>query len=77
VDGTAGAPYVGEHNMRWFFAVDVGAGIALRLAKHWQVQLEAHALWTAPRPEVRFFDAGGARAGQPTLLAILTLAGGL
>ena len=75
-DGTAEMPYQGEHNARWFFAADAGVGIAVRVAAHWEAQLEAHALVAAPRPAVRFFDVDSARVGQPTLLAILTLAGG-
>jgi hypothetical protein len=76
VEGTASLPYQGERNARWFAAGDAGAGIALRLQAHWEVQLEAHVLFAAPRPAIRFFDVEVARAGQPTLLAILTLAGG-
>jgi hypothetical protein len=76
VDGSASMPYQGEHNARWFAAGDVGAGIALRLQTHLEVQLELHALFAAPRPAIRFFDVEAARAGQPTWLAILTLAGG-
>jgi hypothetical protein len=76
VDGTAGMPYQGEHNARWFAAGDVGAGVVLRLHAHLEVQLEVHALFAAPRPTIRFFDVEAARAGQPTWLAILTLAGG-
>jgi hypothetical protein len=76
VDGSASMPYQGEHNARWFGAGDVGAGIALRLQTHLEVQLELHALFAAPRPAIRFFDVEAARAGQPTWLAILTLAGG-
>jgi alkanesulfonate monooxygenase SsuD/methylene tetrahydromethanopterin reductase-like flavin-dependent oxidoreductase (luciferase family) len=75
-NGTAGMPYQGEHHARWFFAADAGAGFAVRLGEHWQAQLEAHALFAEPRPAIRFLDADTARAGQPTLLAILTLAGG-
>jgi len=77
VEGTAGSPdYQGERNARWFAAGDVGVGLGLRLRAHWEVLLEAHALFAAPRPAVRFFDIELARAGQPTLLLILTLAGG-
>jgi hypothetical protein len=77
VDGAAKLPsYQGESNVRWFFAGDAGLGLSLRLGAHWELQLEAHALVALPRPEVRFFDQDTAKAGQPTLLAILTLAGG-
>jgi hypothetical protein len=77
VDGAAKLPsYQGESNVRWFFAGDVGLGLSLRLGAHWELQLEAHALVALPRPEVRFFDQDRAKASQPTLLAILTLAGG-
>jgi hypothetical protein len=77
VEGSTSSPsYQGAHNARWFAAGDIGAGVSLRLGAHWEMLLEAHALFAAPRPAVRFFDVEVARAGQPTLLAILTLAGG-
>ena len=76
VEGAASGAYQGERNARWFAAADVGTGFALRLQAHWEVQLEAHALFEVPRPAVQFFDVEVARAGQPTLLAILSLAGG-
>jgi hypothetical protein len=76
VDGTAGTPYQGEHNARWYLAADVGAGLAVRLGAHWQAQLDVHALLAAPRPTVQFFDVAAKSAGQPTLLAVFTLAGG-
>jgi hypothetical protein len=76
VEGTATLPYQGERNARWFAAGDAGVGVSLRLQAHWEVQLEVHALFATPRPAVRFLDTEVARAGQPTLLAILTLAGG-
>jgi hypothetical protein len=77
VDGRSNqATYQGQSNARWFGAADVGAGAALRLRSHWEVLFELHALFTTPRPSVRFFDLEVARAGQPTLMAILTLAGG-
>jgi hypothetical protein len=77
VDGKASqSDYQGLSNARWFAAGDVGAGVALRLRAHWEVLLEVHALFATPRPSVRFFDLEAARAGQPMLLAILTLAGG-
>jgi hypothetical protein len=76
VVGSVGPPFHGERNARWFFAGDVGAGAALRLGAHVEALLEAHALVAAPRPAVRFFDVEAARAGQPTLLLVLTLAVG-
>ncbi|HEX7507911.1 MAG TPA: hypothetical protein VF550_14130 [Polyangia bacterium] len=77
VDGTTvGPPFQGERNARWFAVADVGAGVALRLLAHWEVQLEVHALLAAARPAIRFFDVEAAKAGQPTLMAIVTLAGG-
>ena len=76
VDGTAILPYQGEHLARWFAAGDAGGGVAFRLRAHWEVQFEVHALFTTPRPAVRFFDVQSIPVGQPTLLAVLTLAGG-
>lgn len=76
VEGSAGTPYHGESNARWFVAGDAGAGVAVRLHRHWELQIEGHALFTAPRPAVSFFDIEAARTGQPTLMAIVSLAGG-
>jgi hypothetical protein len=76
VEGRADAPYRGESNARWFLAGDAGAGLAVRLHSHWELQIEAHALFTTPRPAVNFFDIEAARTGQPTLMAIVSLAGG-
>jgi hypothetical protein len=77
VEGSTGSPsYLGAQHARWFLAGDVGAGVSLRLGTHWELQLEAHALCALPRPAVRFLDVEVAWTGQPTLLAILTLAGG-
>jgi hypothetical protein len=76
VDGTGIAPYQGEQTARWLLAGDGGIGLAVRVGAHWEAQLDLHALVLAPRPSVRFFDVDAAHAGLPTLLAILTLAGG-
>lgn len=76
VEGHADPPNHGESNARWFVAGDVGAGLAVRLHPHWELQIEAHALFTTPRPAVHFFDTEAARTGQPTLMAIVSLAGG-
>jgi hypothetical protein len=76
VEGAATLPYQGERNARWFAAGDAGIGVSFRLQAHWEVQLEVHALFASPRPAIRFLDTEVAKAGQPTLLAILTLAGG-
>jgi hypothetical protein len=76
VDGSAKLPYRGEQNASWFFAADAGVGLSLRLGRHWEIQLETHALVAAPRPWVQLYETVGARAGQPTLLAVLSLAGG-
>jgi hypothetical protein len=77
VAGSTGSPsYQGANHARWFAAGDVGTGVSLRLGTHWELQLEAHALFAVPRPAVRFLDVEVAWTGQPTLLAILTLAGG-
>jgi len=76
VDGTASAPFQGEHNVRWYAGGDLGIGVALRWLAHWEAQLEVHALFLAPHPSIRFFDMEAAQVTQPTVLAILTLAGG-
>lgn len=76
VDTSTHSPYRGHQNARWYFAADVGAGLALRLAAHWEAQLEGHMWIAAPRPEVRFLGNTFAQAGLPTFLATLTVAGG-
>jgi len=76
VDASTHSPYRGHQNARWYFAADVGAGLALRLAAHWEAQLEGHMWIAAPRPEVRFLGNTFAQAGLPTFLATLTVAGG-
>ncbi len=76
VEGSADAPHHGESHARWFVAGDAGAGFAVRLHTHWELQIEAHAIFTTPRPAVHFFDIEAARTGQPTLMAIVSLAGG-
>jgi hypothetical protein len=76
VEGTASTPYQGEVNARWFAAADAGVGLSWRPAGHWEILVEAHALVAAPRPAVYFFDIEAAKAGQPTLMLMLTLAGG-
>lgn len=76
VDGSAQSPFQGQQSDRWFSSGDVGTGGVLRLGPHWEALLELHALFSSPRPTIRFLDVDAAQAGQPTLLAILTLAGG-
>jgi hypothetical protein len=76
VDGSANFPYHGRSDARWYFAGDIGAGVATRLSPHWEARLEGHAMIALPRPEVRFAGKTFAQAGVPTFLATLTLAGG-
>lgn len=76
VDVSTLSPYRGHQAARWYFATDVGAGLAARVSTHWEAQLEGHVLIAAPRPEVRFLGKTFAQAGLPTFLATLTLAGG-
>jgi hypothetical protein len=76
VDGSANFPYHGRSDDRWYFAGDVGAGVATRLSPHWEARIEGHAMVALPRPEVRFAGKTFAQAGLPTFMATLTLAGG-
>jgi hypothetical protein len=76
VDGAANFPFHGRTDGRWYFAADVGAGVAMRLSSHWEAQLEGHVFVALPRPEVRFAGNTFAQAGLPTFLATLTVAGG-
>ncbi len=76
VDAVANSPYRGHRKARWYFATDVGAGLAVRLSAHWEAQIEGHVWVALPRPEVRFLGSSFAQAGLPTFLATLTVAGG-
>jgi hypothetical protein len=77
-EGHVTAPYVGGDNWRVSAAADVGVGLRVPLRpRRFELGVEIHALVAEPYPVVRFFDTEVARAGRPSLLASLTLLGGL
>jgi hypothetical protein len=75
VDGQASSPYVARQASEWSAVGDVGAGLELPLGDRFALALEVHALVAQPYPVVRFLDDDAARAGDPSILGTLTLAG--
>ena len=74
--GQASLPYQGLSQDRWSAVADAGAGVRLRLARRFELALEAHAQVASPYPLIRFIDTEVAREGRlarPTLLGSLTL----
>jgi hypothetical protein len=72
------APYIGGNSNGVTAAADAGVGVRMPLrARRVELGVEVHALLAEPYPVVRFFDTEVARAGRPSLLASLTLLGGI
>jgi hypothetical protein len=72
------SPYQPVGGTRWGAAVDLGVGLRIPLhGRRFEVGAEVHALLSQPFPTVQYFGQEIARAGRPTLLASLTLLGGL
>jgi hypothetical protein len=77
-EGHESAPYIGGHSYRVSAAADAGVGVRMPLRpRRVELGVEVHALVAEPYPVVRFFDTEVARAGRPSLLASLTLLGGI
>jgi len=77
-EGHEMAPYIGGNAWRLSAAGDVGAGMRLPLRqRRVELGVEIHALFAEPYPVVRFFQMEVARAGRPSLLASVTLLGGI
>ncbi len=77
-EGHESAPYVGGNSWRVSAAADVGVGMRMPLrARRVELGVELHALIAEPFPVVQFFETEVARAGRPSLLAALTLLGGI
>jgi hypothetical protein len=77
-DGHETAPYIGGHAWRVSAAADAGVGVRVPLrARRVELGVEFHALVAEPYPVVRFFQMEVARAGRPSLLASVTLLGGI
>jgi hypothetical protein len=77
-EGHTTAPYIGGNAWRMSAAADAGVGLRLPLRqRRVELGVEFHALLAEPYPVVRFFQTEVARAGRPSLLASVTLLGGI
>jgi hypothetical protein len=77
-EGHEMAPYIGGNAWRLSAAADVGVGLRLPLRpRRVELGIEFHALVAEPYPVVRFMEREVARAGRPSLLASVTLLGGI
>jgi hypothetical protein len=77
-EGHVLAPYVGGNSYRVSAAADAGVGVRMPLRpRRVELGIELHALFAQPYPVVRFFDTEVARAGRPSLMASVTLLGGI
>ena len=72
-------PVSRRHFIQRSGGIAAGAVLASGLIRPRRVELgvEFHALLAQPYPIVRFFDTEVARAGHPSLLASVTLLGGI
>ena len=77
VDGQADWPYAGRHDERWAVAADVGAGLALKLDRHFDLSAEVHALVARPFPVVEFNNRDVAQTAQPSVIGSLAFVGWL
>jgi hypothetical protein len=77
-EGHETAPYIGANSWRLSAAADAGVGVRVPLRpRRFELGIEFHALLAEPYPVVRFFQTEVARAGRPSLLASVTLLGGI
>jgi hypothetical protein len=77
-EGHESAPYIGGNAYRVSAAVDAGVGLRMPLrARRVELGVELHALFAEPYPVVRFSQSEVARAGRPSMLASITLLGGI
>jgi hypothetical protein len=77
-EGHETAPYIGGNAGHLSAAADAGAGLRIPLRqRRVELGVEVHALLAEPYPVVRFFQTEVARAGRPSLLASVTLLGGI
>ena len=78
VDSHQTTPYQAVGGARWGAAADVGVGLRFPLhGRRFELGAEVHALFAQPFPTAVYFGQEIARVGRPTLLASLTLLGGL
>jgi hypothetical protein len=77
-EGHENAPYRPLSGVRWGAAADVGAGLRIPLRpRRFEVGIEVHAVIAQPYPVLRFFADDLASAGRPSLLASITVLGGM
>jgi hypothetical protein len=77
-EGHEMAPYIGGNSWHVSAAADAGVGLRVPLRpRRVELGVEFHALLAEPYPVVRFFQTEVARAGRPSLLASVTLLGGI
>jgi hypothetical protein len=77
-EGHESAPYIAGNAWRVSAAVDAGAGVRMPLRpRRVELGIEFHVLFAEPYPVVRFSETEYARAGRPSLLASVTLLGGI
>ena len=77
-EGHEMAPYIGGNAYRISAAADAGVGLRMPLRpRRVELGFELHALVAEPYPVVRFTQSEVARAGRPSLLASITLLGGI
>lgn len=78
VDAHETGAYQAVGGARWGAAGDVGIGLRVPLRRHrFELGAELHALMAQPYPTVQYFGQEIARVGRPTLLATVTLLGGI
>jgi hypothetical protein len=78
VDAHEAAPYQAVGGARWGAAGDLGVGFRVPLhGRRFELGAEAHAVFAQPFPTAQYFGHEVARVGRPTLLATVTLLGGL
>jgi hypothetical protein len=77
-EGHENAPYRPLAGVRWSAAADLGVGLRVPIRRRrFEAGVELHAVIAQPYPVIRFFDEDLAHAGRPSLLASVTLLGGL
>ncbi|HMF43922.1 MAG TPA: hypothetical protein VKQ32_24785 [Polyangia bacterium] len=77
-EGHETSPYLGDNSWHVSAAADAGVGLRFPIRpRRVELGVEFHALLAEPYPIVRFFDTEVARAGRPSLLASVTLLGGI
>jgi hypothetical protein len=78
VDAHPTAPDQAVGGARWGAAGDLGVGVRVPLhGRRFELGAEAHAVFAQPFPTAQYFGHEVARVGRPTLLATMTLLGGL